>query len=144
MQDNEQEQFIQELQVLRQQVQAANDSYGSLFEGAGDSIFIVDSETSHILEVNTNAVRRLGYSREELLEMTLDDIEVTCSSDSADNLQWASSFSGTQVYECHYRRKDGSLTPVEVSSRLARRNERDVFQNFVRDIAERKRIQASV
>jgi PAS domain S-box-containing protein len=139
MQENEKtrEQLVQELR-------AANEKYASLFEGAGDSIFIVDAETSHILEVNTNAVRRLGYSREELLQMTLNDIEVICSSDSADNLQWASSFSGTQVYECEYRRKDGSLQPVEVSSRLAQHNQQEVFQNFVRDITIRKQAEEAL
>lgn len=129
-------------QLLRE-LQLEKDKYASLFEGAGDSIFIVDTETSQILEANTNAVRRLGYSRAELLQLTLDDIEVACA-DSMEHLQWESSFSGTQVYECQYRRKDGSLVQMEVSSRLTRYAEQDVLQNFVRDITERKRVQAEL
>ena len=133
MQDSEkgQAQLVQELQV-------ANGKYESLFEGAGDSIFIVDAKTLQIIDVNTNAARRLGYNREQLLHLTLNDIEVICDPDTADDFSWTSSFSGTRVYECEYRREDGSLMPAEVSSRLTQYGNREVFQNFVRDITERK------
>ncbi|MBZ0301664.1 MAG: HAMP domain-containing histidine kinase, partial [Anaerolineae bacterium] len=53
-------------------------------------------------------------------------------------LAWESTYSGTRVYECEYRRKDGSVVPVEVSSRLTRYDQREVLQNFVRDITERR------
>jgi PAS domain S-box-containing protein len=137
MQDNEKQQA-----QLIWDLQAANERYESLFEGAGDSILIVDAETLQILEANTNVVRRLGYSREELLQMTITDIEEDCDSDSADNLEWTSTFSGTRVYECEFRRKDGSLVPVEVSSRFTKQNQREVLQIFARNITERKRMQA--
>ena len=75
---------------LRHELQAANEKYKNLFEGAGDSIFIVDVETLRILEANTNAVRRLGYSREELLRLTLNDIEVIHQSGPVDDLEWVS------------------------------------------------------
>ena len=126
MHDNEKHQA----QLIRE-LQAANDKYDSLFEGAGDSILIVDAETLQIMEINANAARRLGYSREELLQLTLTDIEALCDPDSADNIAWESTFSGTRVYECEYRRKDGSLVPVEVSSRFTRYDLREVMQIFV-------------
>jgi PAS domain S-box-containing protein len=126
---------------LTQELQAANEKYDSLFQGAGDSIFIIDAKTLRIIEANTNASRRLGYSQDELLQLTLLDIEMTCDSDSEDNLAWESTFSGTQVYECEYRRKDGTKIPVEVSSRLTQYDHREVLQNFVRDITERKQVE---
>lgn len=121
-----------------QELQAAKEKYDSLFQGAGDSIYIVDAETLQIVDANTHAARRLGYTREELLQLTLLDIEVICETDADDNLAWESTFSGTRVYECEYRRQDGSVVPVEVSSRLTLYDGRDVLQNFVRDITERK------
>lgn len=103
---------------LLQELQAANEKYHSLFEGAGDSILIVDASSARILDANMNAIRRLKYSREELLALTISDIEVLPSADSQSDLAWMSAFSGTQVYECEYRRKDGVLVPVEVCSRV--------------------------
>jgi len=123
---------------LLQELQAAKEKYESLFEGAGDSILIVDAQTFKLMAVNTNTVRRLGYSREELLQLTLADIEVIHEPDPVDRLGWMSTFSGTWVYECEYRRKDGVLIPVEVSSRFTRYDGQEVFQKFVRDITARK------
>ena len=62
MQEKEKDrtQLIRELQTLRQEVEAISARYNSLFEGAGDSILIVDAETFVILEANTNTMRQ-GY-----------------------------------------------------------------------------------
>ena len=131
MRDNEKtrEELIQELND-------AEERFTSLFEGSGDSILIVDVETSHILDVNSNFVRRMGYNRNEILKMTFEDIEVL--PDTRNALSWISSYSGTRVYECEIRRKDGSLMPVEISSRLTQHHKRAVYQNSIRDISIRK------
>ena len=126
---------------LIQELQAASEKYDSLFQGAGDSIFIVDAETLCIVDANTNASRRLGYSPEELLQLTLLDVEVIGDHNPEDNPVWESTFSGTRVYETEYRRKDGSRVPVEVSSRLTQYDQREVLQNFVRDITERRQVE---
>jgi PAS domain S-box-containing protein len=112
--------------------------YQHLFEGAGDSIFIVDVQTLKIVDANTHAGRRLGYTREELLQLRLDQIEILMDQEE-DPLAWESSASGTLVYECKYRRKDGYEIPVEVSSRIGTQGGSKVTINFVRDITERKR-----
>jgi PAS domain S-box-containing protein len=117
------------------------DKYRSLFEHASDSIFIVDLATFCILDANTSAARRLGYTPEELLTLELDDIEVTDEAPGGLVL-WQSKISGTVMSETVYRRKDGTEFPVEVSSRIVQYGSRQVFQNFVRDITERKRAEA--
>ncbi|MEM9955199.1 MAG: PAS domain-containing sensor histidine kinase [Chloroflexota bacterium] len=128
-QDQSEENFVQELREAEMR-------FTHLFEGSGDSIVIVDAETSQILRANANMRRRLGYSKKELLSMTFDDIEVI--PESGDNLSWISTHSATQVYECEVRHKDGSLIPVEISSRLSQYNHRTVYQNAIRDISVRK------
>jgi PAS domain S-box-containing protein len=125
-------------------LQQAKEQYRRLFEDTGDSIFIIDPKTLQILDVNGNAARRLKYSREELLKLKLNDIEARLVEDTPTTPMWESMFSGTQLYECQHRRKDGTLTPVEVSTRLARFGDKDVLQNIVRDISARKRMEKAL
>lgn len=152
-------QLLKEVEALRQRVadlearyrqardlyQKADEKYRDLFENAGDSIFIIDPATRRILNANANASRRLGYTPDELLNLSLDDVEVI--SDTSDKeateeaLSWESTFSGARFYECHYRRKDGTLIPVEVSSSPTVIDGSKVLQNFVRDISKRREIE---
>ncbi len=148
--------LLNELENLRQRVadlegqyrqardafQKADEKYRDLFENAGDSIFIIDPATGRIENANANAARRLGYSPEELLRLRIDDIEVIADQDAPDQpTSWESTFSGARFYECHYRHKDGSLIPVEVSSSPTLIDGSKVLQNFVRDISRRREIE---
>src|SRR5260221_5470412 len=117
----------------------ADQRYIDLFENAGDAIILADITSLQILEANKHAARRLGYDREELLQLKLDAIEILPDATLEDSeASWESSFSHTRFYECHYRRKNGSLLPMEVSSRMVSYEGSMVIQNFVRDITRRK------
>jgi len=141
MTENEQtkDQLIAALRQRGADLEATEQRYFSLFEHAGDSIYIADPVTFDIIDANSPAARRLGYTRDELLRLNLDDLEVLPQEDETHMLSaWESSFSGSRTYECHYRRKNGSLIPVEVSSRVVAVGERQILQNAVRDITKRK------
>lgn len=110
-----------------------------LFENSGETILIIDPYTMKILDANPNAARRLGYHRVELCRMSLDQIEMPRPLDAGDaETAWQSSTSGTFFYEGQYRHKNGSLIPVEVSSRMVHWHGQDVLINFARDIRWRK------
>jgi len=135
-----------EAQVTRYKkaVTAADESmqrYQYLFEQAGDSIFIVDPLTLKILQANSNASRRLGYPPDDLLRLTLTDLEQHSATGLPLSI-WESTFSSTRVYESLYRHRDGSTLPVEVSSRLITVGDQVLMQNFVRDIRQRKAVEA--
>lgn len=134
--DNQQE--VEELQAqlasLRQQVE----KYRAAFEYSGDSIFILDASGTQILDANSNAARRLGYDRDELLTMNYKDIQILPDK----SVFWESSVSSTLVYECSFRSRDGSLIPVEVSSRAVILSNTQVIHHVVRDISIRKAEQA--
>ena len=114
------------------------EKYRNIFEHAIDSIFIVDPDNHRILDVSENAAQRLGYSRDELLGMTIDGISAYGASsinDVVDHLEKT----GSVVFEYAHRRKDGSIMPVEVSSRIVDYDGRKVYQNHVSDIGKRRR-----
>ncbi len=143
--DKSKAELIKEIDALRQRtadLEAMEERFLNLFEHAGDSVFIVDPVTFKILDANSSASHHLGYAHDELLDLTLDDIEVLTYDDFPGPVAWESTFSGTRVYECSYRRKDGVKIPVEVSSQIVTVSKQRVLQNFVRDISKRKQIEA--
>jgi PAS domain S-box-containing protein len=110
-----------------------------LFKNSGETILIIDPYTMKILDANPNAARRLGYQPSELRQMAIEQIEMPRLLDANEaETSWQSSVSGTFFYEGQYRHKDGSLIPVEVSSRLVFWEGQDVLINFARDIRWRK------
>lgn len=138
----------QEIEILRRRVAELEASHLAnatatyadiLFENSGEAIFIIDPYTMEILDANPNAARRLDYKPEVLRQLPLDQIEMPRQIDDSDaETSWQSSASGTSFYEANYRCQNGSLIPMEVSSRLVSWQGRDVLINFVRDIRWRK------
>jgi PAS domain S-box-containing protein len=121
----------------------SEEEYRNLFELANDSILIIEASTGQILNANRNAARRLGYTRRELLQLSLCQIE-SPTIDSAEQQEIAAKLQsfGNVIYEHTFRRKDGAEIPVEVSSRLIEYGDRLAYQSFFRDIAERKQTEA--
>lgn len=110
----------------------------NLFEFANDLIFIVDAESHRIIDANLKAARRLRYTRKELCQMTLEDIEPP---DSAIYFETAVipqlERNGSAIFTHSLRRKDGNVIPVEVSVRLTELGDRLAYQSFARDIHNR-------
>lgn len=130
-----------EVTALKREVDTLKQSYVNLFENAGDSIFIINFKDYAILEVNKATERRFGYSRKELIGLSLDAIEVMPETNEAERVTWKSTFGGNYMYECYYRHKEGYLVPVEVSSRIVHVGEQELMQNFVRNMTVRKQME---
>ena len=138
----------QEIGILRQRIaelesdkaDRSTTNYADfLFENSGETILIIDPYNMKILDANPNAARRLGYRRSELRQMAMEQIEMPRLLDATDaETSWQSAVSGTFFYEGQYRHRDGSLIPVEVSSRLVFWQGQDVLINFARYISWRK------
>lgn len=115
--------------------------YRQLFEYANDAIMLVDVETNHILDANRQACRSLGYQREELLLLSLDDLDVTTT--AGDSERPFLSMSGRMITEHSYKHRDGHLVTVESSTRVITVNGRPALLTFSRDISERQRARAA-
>ena len=112
--------------------------YRSLFEQAHDAVFLLDLEGRH-LEVNNRAAELLGYTVEELQDLSAREI-------SADRRETGGVLgrllSGEAIppYERLFRRKDGSTVPVEINAELVRDGYGRPMhiQSLVRDVSGRK------
>ena len=130
-------QDITERKQIETVLGAAETNYQNLFEATDDSILILDALTRHILNANTNTSKRLGYTQQELLQLSIDAILPQWSSEIAfaavsQQLQ----VRGTSVFEHYLRHKNGANIPVEVHSRFIEYDDRLAIQSFIRDLRQ--------
>src|SRR5215204_3665798 len=113
--------------------------YRTVVEQAEENIFLVDAETRRVLEANDALLRSLGYTDNELQEMTLYDI-VAHDQESIDlNIGRIMEEGHRTLGERQYRRKDGSLADVEVNVSAVPYNGEKAMCIVAHDVTERKR-----
>jgi PAS domain S-box-containing protein len=114
--------------------------YRVLVEEASD-VMIVHDLSGAIVDVNTRACESLGYSRDELLSMSVFDIEIDFDPRLV-NAAWAESEHGRcQTLRGRHRRKDGGEFPVEIRLSRLELGGRTLLVGFARDVSERERIE---
>lgn len=111
--------------------------YELLVRHAKDIILFSRCEDGQIMEANAAAVENYGYSREELLNMRVNDIRAPGIEPIISTLANEEEERGV-IFETIHRRKDGSSFPVEVSSRIAFVSDDLILLNIIRDITDRK------
>ena len=102
-----------------------------------DAVFFIEPAGGFIY-VNDAACRRLGYSQEELLTLSVSDIDHNFTPES-----WSAHWielkqQGTLIKESHHHAKDGAICPVEISANYLEFDDREFNCAFVRDISERR------
>lgn len=117
--------------------------YQALFNAANDAIFIHDLQ-GRFLDVNDLACRRLGYSREELLSMSVRDIDAPPLAAAYDEKMEAFVRLGSAVIETKHRSKQGQILSIELSSRVVHLGDRTLVMSVARDVTERERRQAEL
>jgi PAS domain S-box-containing protein len=118
--------------------------YRTVVEQAAENIFLVDAETRQFLEANTAFYRSLGYTEQELLQMTLYDIVAHDKESIDDNVRQNLEKGRHFIGERRYRRKDGSLADVEVSVSVISYRGREALCIVAHDITERKRTERAL
>ncbi len=111
-----------------------------LAEHSRDVFLLIRRDDGRILEANAAASAAYGYSREELLFLTLGDLRAPETLGALPS-QIAEADAHGILLETVHRRKDGSMFPVEVSSKGATVGATRFLVSVVRDLSERKRAQ---
>jgi PAS domain S-box-containing protein len=114
--------------------------FRKLMDQSNDSIFVIDQQTGLYIDFNKKAHEQLGYTREELLQVSVVEVAQHIQSKDAwhERVAMVHEKDGL-IFETNYKRKDGSIFPVEVSARILDYNDEPVVLSFVRDITERKK-----
>ena len=116
---------------------ASEERFRALVDQASDGILITDP-AGRYQEVNQAACTMLGYTREELLKLSIPN--VIRPQDTKKFIRRRDEFTktGTSITEWTLLRKDGSEIPVEIS---AKRLLDGHYQAIVRDLSGRKRVE---
>ena len=108
-----------------------------LAEQARDIMLFVRYADGRILEANVAAEKAYGYSKEELLALSVSQLRAPQTSPSVGDQMAAASEKGI-LFETLHRRADGSVFPVEVSSQGTTDIDGErVLLSIVRDVSER-------
>ncbi len=89
--------------------------YRQLFERDSDALLVLDAETNRLEDVNPAALRLYGYTREEFLALSAEDISVEPDETRAAIFESTAGDSEHHVYRRDHRRRDGTMFPVEAT-----------------------------
>jgi PAS domain S-box-containing protein len=98
----------------------------------------------HIVYVNDAACRTLGYTREELLKMSIPDIGPTFPPEVFEQHWRDLQKNGYATFESFHRGKSGRVYPVEIRANYVQFGGKEYNCAFATDITERKRMEQSV
>jgi len=132
---------ITERKKKEKALQEAKQNYEELFEKSADALFVMDSDTAEILNVNQKMCEMYGYSREEALELTIEDLssgEPPYIQEEAEKRVQKTKEEGPQTFEWRAQKCDGTLFWVEVIYKQAEISGGSRILASVRDITERK------
>ncbi len=111
-----------------------------LFEHARDILLVIDAESGRIIDANAAAELAYGYTRDQLLTLTIFQIRAADILPVAMQMKQANT--DGILFEALHQRCDGTAFPVEVNSRGHTIGDRRVLLSVVRDITDRRRLEA--
>jgi len=112
-------------------------------DNASDPVFWVDKDGKFAF-TNEAARNLLGYSLEEIEELTVWDIYPEFSTEQGPKMLAAIKEKGSDIVEISIKEKDGILHPVEVNVSHLIFEGRELFFSYVRDISERKQAEVAL
>jgi two-component system cell cycle sensor histidine kinase/response regulator CckA len=105
-------------------------------ESSPDAVFWLNEE-GRFPYVSEQACRSLGYSREELMQLNIWDIDVEFTQEMwGPHWKKVKERGGARLERLH-RRKDGTVFPVEISSKNVAFENQVYHMAYVRDISDR-------
>ena len=143
----------QRLQEIRQELRRAKEERARIDETlpmsqisinkAGDAVFWI-TQDGQLFYVNDAACLSLGYKRDELLSMTVHDINPDFPPEVwPDYWDQVKEF-GSFTLDSRHCTKDNKIFPVELTINSLQYNDREYTCTFARDITERKRAEAEL
>lgn len=141
------EQQVAERNRMEEALRKSERNYREIFDATSEAIFTHDADTGVILDVNQTMLEMYGYSREETLNLTINNLssgEPPYTQQEAGQWIRRGIEQGPQLFEWLGRRKNGELFWAEVALTSSRIGGEGRILAVVRDISERKRAEEAI
>jgi PAS domain S-box-containing protein len=139
--NRELEEEMQERRRSEEALRLSEEQFRRLFEQSNDAIVI--HQLGRIIDVNQRTCEMLGYSREQLLALSvLNLLPEKERSNTSQQLQTGYE-AASMLYETLWQRADGSLIDVEISTKVTDPGKK-IAQNVARNITERKQAETEL
>ncbi|GMQ89061.1 MAG: hypothetical protein BMS9Abin09_0507 [Gammaproteobacteria bacterium] len=114
--------------------------WGRILENSFDEIYLFSADNLHFLHVSRGALQNLGYTMQEMRQLTAIDIkpEINATEFAALLEPLRDGRQERVVFETIHRRRDDSCYPVEVRLQFAAEESPPVFIAIILDITERR------
>ena len=128
---------VAERKQAEQELRESETRYRTILQQSVEAIFQYDATSLRLLEGNPAFLSLLGYSAEEVKDLTLYDI-VTHPQESVNDFhQRIRTSEGVVLGEQKWRYKDGGMVTVEVTASKIRLNGMEIIFVSARDVHER-------
>jgi len=123
----------------RKKLDESEERASTILNQLQDGFWVTNIQGGQIIDVNEAMCRMLGYSRDEMLKMSVAEVEANDSAEEIERTIQHVIQAGSAHFESRFRRKDNTIIDVDVSiTYLPKRN---LFFGFHRDITARKQME---
>jgi PAS domain S-box-containing protein len=133
---------ITERHQLEKRIMESEAQYRSLMENANDAILLVDTETTRIVKANQMASTLTGYSHNELIGKSIQDLRRPEDRDLAMDRFGHVLMHGSGYFEdAPIIRKDGTAVRVEISANIVDLGDTKIYQSILRDVTKQRKME---
>ena len=125
------------------ELRASEARFRTFVDYARDSFFLMNEQLT-LVDVNRQACESLGYPRQELIGRHPRDFDAGLDDRAIAGLAQRAGAGETLTFETVYRRKDGTVFPVEIRAGQFEQGGQPFYLALARDISERKRVEAEL
>jgi len=126
----------------------SEEKFHNIFNTVNDGIHIheiePDGTPGKFIEVNEVACRMLHYTHDEMLKHGPLDFVTGYHNRPFNEIIRELSTTGHSIFETEHRRKDGTILPVEINTRVVSLCGKNMMVSVVRDISERKQVESAL
>lgn len=132
-----------EYEQTLEKIKISESNFRAIFENAPEAIYIIETNTRKFIDCNPFMVTWLGYTRNELLSMRVEDILKTVAWESIqENIEKTINEGFIHIQARSYKKKDGTTVEAEATGTLLDYQGEKCAAVLVRDITQRKKIEA--
>ncbi|MBI5688807.1 MAG: PAS domain S-box protein [Verrucomicrobia bacterium] len=132
--------------IAEEKLRESRDRYRFILQRGANAIvafrLLPSGQPGHFVEANDAACRLGGYTREELLQMSPEDLEVSITPEEVERRGGLLRTGRELVVETEVRARDGRAIPVEVVSRIFELDGQPTILSSLRDISARRQAEA--